>query len=295
MIIFIETYEYNDWVEDDITMRLNKKGRKRILFLVDACLLVILIFAVCKLIGYAISYRQSAAQYEAIQQLALITPSPSPIPTPAPTVNGFKSNETPAPTATPEVDFAVDWDGLKNENKDIVAWLYCEGTLINYPVTQRDDNEYYLTRNAYKKKDEAGALFFDCRNNLFSSFENLIIYGHRMNDLSMFGSLARYAKEGYYQSHPVMYLFTPDQTYRMEIFACRTVDAETYYFQTQFTDYDSRQSYINRAINRSYWKPGLPADANYRDYAILTLSTCSRYDGADSPRLLVHGRLVPIP
>ena len=256
--------------------------RKAWLWLVDGLLLLALGVAVWKLAGYARSYRESAAQYADIRQAALIMPSPIPSSSAAPEAT---------PAATPETPIAVDWEALQNRNKEIVAWLYCEDTVINYPVTQCDDNEYYLNRNADREEDEAGALFFDCRNNLFSPAENLIIYGHRRYDLSMFGSLARYAEEDYYRQHPVMYLLTPQQNYRVEIFACRTVEGASRYFQTQFEDDDAQQTYIRRAILRSYWQTDIATDA---DCAILTLATCSSYDGADSPRLLIHGLLVPL-
>ena len=34
----------------------------------------------------------------------------------------------------------VDFEELQAVNEDIVAWLYCEGTVINYPVCKCDDD-----------------------------------------------------------------------------------------------------------------------------------------------------------
>ena len=48
----------------------------------------------------------------------------------------------------------VDFERLQEENKDIIAWLYCPDTEINYPVVQSKDNEYYLRRPLGKKNQE---------------------------------------------------------------------------------------------------------------------------------------------
>ena len=58
----------------------------------------------------------------------------------------------------------VDFERLQEENKDIIAWLYCPDTEINYPVVQSKDNEYYLRRLLDGTWNIAGTLFIDYRN-----------------------------------------------------------------------------------------------------------------------------------
>ena len=43
---------------------------------------------------------------------------------------------------------------LQKENANIVGWIEIEGTRINYPVLQGEDNEYYLDHN-YKGERKA--------------------------------------------------------------------------------------------------------------------------------------------
>lgn len=187
-----------------------------------------------------------------------------------------------------EVPIIIDWDKLKNINSDIIAWLYCEGTSVNSPVVQAEDNEYYLARQFDKTKSSAGSLFLDCRNNISSRDENLIIYGHRMKDDSMFGIIPMYADEDYYLDHPIMYLLTPEQNYVVEIFACRTVNGDMNYLRTFFEDRDAFITYINSAVKQSYWMPDIDLAT---EESILTLVTCSSYKHASKPRILVHGIL----
>ena len=83
----------------------------------------------------------------------------------------------------------VDFSLLKQENEDIVGWIYCEGTPISYPVVQSGDNQYYLHRLINGEYNIAGSIFMDYRNNAELEDNNTIIYGHNMKNNTMFGYL----------------------------------------------------------------------------------------------------------
>jgi len=262
--------------------RINKKTfLKRAVWLAFFLLSAVLLFSGYKFVRILKSYYESAESYRAVADSALTTVSPAPSVSP----------DAEKAVASSEIPIIVDWDQLKKTNDDVVAWLYCADTPINYPVVQAKDNEYYLTRGFDHTKSESGALFLDCRNNIAASDENFIIYGHRMKDDSMFGTIPQYAEESYYKKHPTMYLLTPKQNYRVELFACRTVHSEGKYFETSFENKEVFRRYLNKAVEQSYWQADLSAGT---DTPSLTLATCSTYANADNPRLLVHGYLVPI-
>ena len=90
---------------------------------------------------------------------------------------------------------------------------------------------------------------------------------------------------------PALGLLMPDRNYRVEIFSCRTVHAEQQYFKLWFNDDAEYREYLDKAVKQSYWTPPFVPET---DLPILTLATCSTYNGDDEPRLLVHGRLIPI-
>ena len=58
-------------------------------------------------------------------------------------------------------NITVDFDKLKEQNSDTVAYLSMNNTKINYVVVQTDNNDYYLNHNFDKKKNEVGWIFLD--------------------------------------------------------------------------------------------------------------------------------------
>jgi len=268
-----------------------KKASQMIMGAIVLFFLAAVLVSVFFIVRLACSYLSSRKANAMLSEIALQTPEPAP--TASPAVKAIAepvAAKEAAPSA--ELPVTVDWEELKSVNREIAAWLYCEGTPINYPVVQHKDNEYYIGRNAQRKKDDAGALFFDCRNNVGVDGENMIIYGHRMRDNSMFGVLPEYSDMSYYDRHPEMYLLTPDRNFRIDIFACRTVRATIKYFPTSFCSRDAFLEYAEKANGQSYWQ-----NANYinsEGVALLTLVTCSNYSHADNPRLQVMGWAIPL-
>ena len=108
----------------------------------------------------------------------------------------------PAQTASPEEEgprevspISVDFDALMSQSQYVVGWLYSADTVINYPVAQAEDNFYFLERYIDGSYNGCGSLFIDCA--CFSDFsgKNTVIYGHHMNDGSMFASICNYGKQ----------------------------------------------------------------------------------------------------
>ena len=84
---------------------------------------------------------------------------------------------------------SVDFNELKKKNADTVGWIKVNGTNINYPVVQTNNNDYYLNHAYDKSKNSAGWIFADYRNNMTNFDKNTIIYGHGRLNNTMFGSL----------------------------------------------------------------------------------------------------------
>lgn len=183
----------------------------------------------------------------------------------------------------------VDFAALQSINSDIVGWIYCEGTEINYPVLHGEDNDFYL-HHAYDRTDNrAGSIFTDVLNAPDFTDANTIIYGHHMKNGAMFAILRNWADQEYYERHPVLWLLTPGQDYQIKLFSGYTTEAtsEVYtIFQGPGQEFDT---YLQRACANSDFSTDVRVDSRGK---FVVLSTCE-YDFANA-RYVLHGMLVPI-
>lgn len=155
------------------------------------------------------------------------------LPVPSETTPKPTDEEEPDPSiAWPEVNFAE----LSAVNPDIVDWLYCEDTMINYPVTQTDDNSYYLKHLFDGTYNANGCLFLDCRTGRDFSDPHSIIYGHHMKNGSMFSSLDGYKKQDCFDAYPQLPLVTPGSNFVIDLFAGYVASVRDGAWQIKFTN-----------------------------------------------------------
>ncbi|MCM1235478.1 MAG: class B sortase, partial [Ruminococcus flavefaciens] len=119
---------------------------------------------------------------------------------------------------TPKPAMYENLQKLYEENNDLAAWISIEGTDIDYPVMQCEDDEYYLHHDFYGNEDKYGCLYIRNRANINDS-DNFIIYGHNMQDGTMLGSLDSYTEESFYLEHPLISFYTLSDEYTYEIIA----------------------------------------------------------------------------
>ena len=200
--------------------------------------------------------------------------------------NSASSGDSEQDTDEPlDVDFSV----LSAMNADVAAWIYSADTVIDYPVVQGSDNVYYLDHIFDGTYNKLGTLFVDCRNAPGFSDWNTIIYGHNMNNGSMFASLTNYTKQAYYEAHPEMFLVTPNGTFRLELFSGYVTPSDSDAYTFSFADASAFSEFLENIRARSDFDSPVSVEASDR---IVTLSTCT-YDFEDA-RYVVHGKLVPV-
>mgnify|MGYP001668256387 CR=1 FL=1 len=170
------------------------------------------------------------------------------------------------------VPISVDLSSLQAQYPDVIGWLYCEDTSINYPVAQGYDNNQYLRHLLNGTYNTAGTLFADYRNGQIGADHNFVIFGHNMNNGTMFGSIVKYKNQEYYEAHPKFYLFTENHIYRIELVAGYVTTIQSDAYTINFETEDLLQSYVNRAIKNSTFKSNVDYTGGNR---IVTLSTCS--------------------
>jgi len=180
----------------------------------------------------------------------------------------------------------MDLDALRQVNPDVVGWILIPDTEINYPLMQGTDNDYYLKHTWDGKRYAVGSIFLEylCSPDL-TDF-NTIIYGHNMNDGSMFAGLRKYKEAEYWQAHPYVYLRSDQGVYRYEIFSSYLAKVESNTYGLQFSGEQSRKNFLHNLLAQSAIDTGIQPEATDR---ILTLSTCS---GAGyTTRWVLHARL----
>ena len=187
----------------------------------------------------------------------------------------------------------VDFDALRETGPDIIGWLTLPDTAINYPVTQTDDNEYYLHHLYDGTYNKTGCLFADYENQEDFSDRNTIIYGHNMRDGSMFATLNEYDEQSYYDGHPQMYLVTPDGGYVVEIFTAFVAKpsesgSDTSPWRLSFKDDGAYTTWLSEMAGRSVIETDVTVTSSDK---VLTLSTCTP---GGASRFIVMGKLAAV-
>jgi len=183
----------------------------------------------------------------------------------------------------------VNFEELREKvNPEICAWIWCPGTIIDYPVVQHSDNEFYLNHGANLSENPSGAIFIDSANFNDFSDRNTIIHGHHMGDGSMFASLPKWYSEEYWEEHPVIYLNTAENgNYKIEIFAVMEVPAGSEPYRFEFESKNSIENWLSWLNDNSVIHPEV--DVNPED-RFITLSTCAY--SFENARTVVVGRSI---
>lgn len=180
----------------------------------------------------------------------------------------------------------VDLEALRQVNPDVVGWIRIPNAKIDYPVVQGEDNDYYLNHTWEKNKNSVGAIFMEYQNNPNMGDYNTLIYGHNMEDNSMFTQLHRYNEQKFYEEHPYVYLVTDSGIFRYEIFSSYKAEIDSEAYRLSFQQGQTRENFLATTLERSVIETGIEPEIRDR---ILTLSTCSGV--GYSTRWVVHARL----
>lgn len=184
----------------------------------------------------------------------------------------------------------IDFDGLQGINSDIKAWIYIPGTTIDYPVLRGKETTTYLWRDINGNYSEIGSLFTDAREGDIFNEANPFIYGHTMNMFEMFGELKMYLiQQEYRHEKRDAYIYTPDQTYHVQLYSILAVKANNHVFEHLFPvaskEYENRiQEY--RDANQFMDIPTPHVKNQWKKKKTFTLSTCLGDVGTDERTLL---------
>lgn len=124
-----------------------------------------------------------------------------------------------------EEDGGASFEELLAINPDVCAWLTLDGTQIDYPVLQGEDNLTYVNTDVYGDFALAGSIFLDSRCDRTFHEKYALLYGHHMDNSKMFGDLDLYEDQAFFEENISGMLILPDRAYELETFAFLKVPA----------------------------------------------------------------------
>ena len=189
-----------------------------------------------------------------------------------------------------EKEFKIDWNELKKTNEDIIGWILIPDTNLSHAIVQGTDNSYYLNHTVEKRILYSGAIFMDYAANPDFQDRHTIIYGHNVKYGTMFAQLDRYREKDFYETHPYVYIFTPEKSYRCPLVSFEHTNDTSPSYQTQFASDEEYAQYLDKVKAASIYDTGVEIGVEDQ---LITLSTCS-YERGGQPselRYLVHLKL----
>lgn len=185
-----------------------------------------------------------------------------------------------------EEKFTVDFEKLKEQNSDVVGWIrFEEPAIINYPVVQGKDNYEYLDRTFKGYTNTVGTIFVNIYNSPDFEDKNTIVYGHRMNNETMFNKLKEYRSEEFWAKHPYFYIYTPDGSeMKYTIYSVGEVHETSDLYAPDYVGEEHFDDLVKKSKECSLYDTGV--DVNDDDKVVM-LSTCIK--GKSEYRLVVFG------
>lgn len=143
----------------------------------------------------------------------------------------------------------IDWESLPDE---VIAWVEVPGTNIDEPIVQANPNHpnRYLYADVFGEGGY-GTPYIDCDCSLNGPFT--IIYGHHMDDGSVFADFASFSDEDYAREHATVYLYTraDDRQHELKVVAVNVLNASNESLQTEFKDRKDFDDYVSMRFDES--------------------------------------------
>lgn len=165
---------------------------------------------------------------------------------------------------------------LQKQNSDLAGWIRIPDTEIDYPVMQRtEDDDYYLKHDFEKNENMHGTPYLDVNCKIDQS-ENLIIYGHHMQDGTMFQNLMFYKDAAYCESNGTIEFDTPKESRKYQVVFVLLISVEEakkfpYYRCIDLSNEEIYCGFLQQCSRYAIWQKETLPEPGTR---LLTLSTC---------------------
>ena len=267
--------------------RKKKKWKRYILISIILICLIVFVFSSFKILEWYFDSKKTKEQIQNIQEIIKVEEIIE-----NEEVEIIKQEEE-IPPFNPYWDYIkmslinVDFNELKKINNNTKGWIFVNGTNVNYPVVQANDNNYYLTHSFDNSYNYAGWVFLDYRNKLDKEDKNTIIYAHGRNDNTMFGSLRNILKSSWLNNtdNHVVKFSSEEESSLWQVFSVYRIPTTSDYIKVNFNSDDEYINWLKMLKDRSIYNFQVNLSENDK---ILTLSTC--YDDYD--KIVLHAKLI---
>lgn len=271
---------------------MRKFNKTQVFFLIGAVLFTALfLFSGIMAMRQYRDTKQSAEAFNAVADL--VKPAPTPVLTSVEDSTGEDGTDNPV-SYEPALELSAydKYAAVYEQNSDFIGWISIEDTKINYPVMQTPGNkDFYLKRAFDKSYSEYGVPYMQ-ENCKLGLSDNCVIYGHHMQDGSMFADLCKFESEDFYKEHKIIHFDTLAGFGEYEIVcvfktAAYSADGFKYYHFVDAADAAEFNSFLSSCQSLALYDTGVSAE--YGD-KLITLSTCeySRSNG----RMVIVAKLV---
>lgn len=179
-------------------------------------------------------------------------------------------------------------ESLKKVNSAIFGWIKVEGTRVDYPVVKSPigNNDYYLTHALDKTYSDSGSIFMDYNNATdLSRNRNTCIYGHNMNDGTMFQTIMNFRTLSQFQNGTIE-VYTADGIYLFTPFSVYDATPTESFFKVSFESDTEFADFITEIKGKSLFRSNVSVKSTDK---VVTLITCT--NTLVDKRFVVHGVL----
>ena len=163
-----------------------------------------------------------------------------------------------------------------SDKPEIVGWIYVLGTNINYPVVQTNNNSKYLNTLFDGTSNASGAIFLDSDDTAPGMVDQqTTIYGHHMDDGSMFNVISDTTDQATFDSIEFVYYITRDATYKLRPLATKVVEDTYAKARTpNFEGDDGLKNYLSEMLDGASAVASDATDRAASATKVVTLVTC---------------------
>lgn len=242
----------------------------------------VFIYAASRLIPRLISYKKEAENNKQVEE-EVVSKKDEPV----------TMDEEDFKGVVPSI--VIDFDKLLEINPDSVGWLEVPSLGISYPIVQGTDNDFYLRHDINNNFAWSGSIFLDYRSRRELDEDHTTIYGHHMNDGTMFSLLIKYDSEEFFKknqennsNYVFVYLKDTIKIYQMFAVVDTFYETDPDSFIVSLSTEESKQNYLDHIKEKQLYDTGITATVND---TLLTLYTCQA-DSTSKERHLVHTKLI---